>query len=58
MNFKLRDTIKIREYTLKTLFRTLKDISISTHFSVFLNLRFGEYSDNFTGDHLNFLKII
>lgn len=47
MNFKLSDTIKIAEYTLKELFRKLRDISISTH-GVFLILRLGEYNENFT----------
>lgn len=55
MNFKCKDTIQIIEYTLKKLFRTLKDISISTH-GVFLILRFGEYNENFTRSSLNFFK--
>ena len=55
MNFKLGDAIKIIEYNLKKLFRPLRDIFISTH-GVFLNLRFGEYNENFIGAHLNFFK--
>lgn len=49
--------MKIIEYILKKLFRTLRNISISTH-GVFLILRFGEYNENFAGVSLNWKKKI